>query len=203
MTRKMGELLKKYGLFGVMQLMFYRLHTLIFFPGARLIRLPFEIRNRRHISVGERFTTGKYCRLEAYPSSGLSGKILLIGKDVQINDNVHIVAVQHVNIGDHVLIASKVFISDSNHGSYSGSIQSSPEEPPAQRPLSVRPVNIGNNVWIGEFVTILPGVTIGAGAVIGSMSVVSRDIPGNCIAVGIPAKVIKRYSSETAKWEKV
>lgn len=61
-------------------------------------------------------------------------------------------------------------------------------------------VHIGNNVWIGEFVSILPGVTIGDGSIIGSTSVVSKDIPAFSIAVGSPAKVIKTYDKDTNKW---
>lgn len=62
---------------------------------------------------------------------------------------------------------------------------------------------IKKNVWIGEFVSILPGVTIGEGSIIGSMSVVNKDIPAHCIAVGSPAKVIKKFNLETNLWEKV
>jgi lipopolysaccharide O-acetyltransferase len=64
------------------------------------------------------------------------------------------------------------------------------------------PVIIEENVWIGEYVSILPGVTIGRGSIIGSMSVVNKNIPAFCIAVGAPAKVIKRYNFTTNKWEK-
>ena len=61
---------------------------------------------------------------------------------------------------------------------------------------------IGDNVWVGDNVTILPNVHIGNGCVVGSNSVVTKDIPDNCIAVGIPAKVIKKYDFEKKKWVK-
>lgn len=61
---------------------------------------------------------------------------------------------------------------------------------------------IEDNVWIGEFVSILPGVTIGKNSIIGTMSVITKDIPANCIAVGSPVNVIKKYSFEKKIWEK-
>jgi len=61
-------------------------------------------------------------------------------------------------------------------------------------------VVIGDNVWIGEFVSILAGAIIGEGCIIGSNSVVTKEIPPYSIAVGCPAKVIKRYDFEEKKW---
>jgi acetyltransferase-like isoleucine patch superfamily enzyme len=112
--------------------------------------------------------------------------------------------VKSVTIGDRVLIASKVFISDHNHGSYKGATgQSHPAQPPASRALHVAPVLIDDDVWIGEFVSILPGVHIGRGSVIGAQSVVTRDVPPGCVAVGNPARVIRRFNFDTSSWEPV
>lgn len=61
-----------------------------------------------------------------------------------------------------------------------------------------RPITIGNNVWIGGHVTVLPGVTIGNGVTIGAGSVVVKDIPDNCVAVGNPCKVIKYLDNQTS-----
>ena len=83
------------------------------------------------------------------------------------------------------------------------SVDSSPDIAPDDRPLYSKPVCIGNNVWIGENVCILLGVTIGDGCIIGANSVVNKDIPKDCIAVGSPAKVIKRFNRELNKWEKI
>lgn len=184
--------------------MFCKVYTAIFFPNARLIRLPFDIRERSRIDLGRNFTCGKYCRIEVYPdASNTNEKILVFGSNVQVNDAVHIVGRKKVLIGNNVLIASKVFISDSNHGIYAGERQSSPEVPPAERELSAAPVSIEDNVWIGEFVSVLQGVTIGKGSIIGSMSVVSRSIPPYSIAVGSPARVIKQFNFNTSQWERV
>jgi lipopolysaccharide O-acetyltransferase len=121
-----------------------------------------------------------------------------------MNDYVHITAIQSVTIGDRVLIASKVFITDHNHGDYKTSGPSeSPIIPPAQRIEVSAPVVIEDDVWIGEFVSVLPGVRIGKGAVIGTMSTVTHDIPAYCVAAGSPARVFKRYNFETSTWERV
>jgi lipopolysaccharide O-acetyltransferase len=102
-----------------------------------------------------------------------------------------------------VLIASCVFISDHNHGRYDElDMASSPAVPPADRPLSSKPVRIGNNVWLGEYVCILPGVTIGDGSIIGASSVVTHDIPANSIAAGNPARVIRVFDSLTNSWRR-
>ncbi|WP_243854702.1 DapH/DapD/GlmU-related protein [Flavobacterium sp. 270] len=126
-----------------------------------------------------------------------------MGKNVQINDYVHITAMEHVFIGDNVLMASKIYISDCSHGSYSGdSNDSSPYSLPIERPLHSKAVIIEDNVWLGEFVSVLPGTTIGKGTIVGANSVVSKSLPSYVIAVGSPAKPIKKYNFETKRWEK-
>lgn len=130
-------------------------------------------------------------------------KKLNFGSCVQINDYVHIAAVESVLIGNNVLIASKVFISDHNHGGYSGEIQSDPNQPPALRPIISKPVIIDGNVWLGELVCIILGVTVGKGSIVGAHSVVTYDIPPYSIAVGSPAKVIKQYNFSTKIWEAI
>lgn len=191
---------KRYGIFGSLRLLLSLIYTKFNYPRARLIRLPFDIRNRALIFIGENFTTGFGCRLEAHPINSEKQICLLIGNNVQINDYVHIAAGQNIRIGDNVLIASRVFISDLNHGSYSGKLQDSPLIIPRERKLDTKPVHIKDNVWIGEGVSVLPGVTIGFGCIIGAMSVVTKSIPDYCIAVGVPAKVVKIYDFEKEKW---
>jgi len=154
------------------------------------------------MDLGKRLTTGVGCRLDAFPHEQ---KIVLhVGNDVQINDYVHIAAIESITIKDRVLIASKVFITDHNHGSHGAdNIHTSPLIPPIDRALFSSPVMIEEDVWIGEFVSILPGVTIGKGSIIGTMSVVTKDIPPYSIAVGAPAKVVKNYNFEKCEWVKI
>jgi acetyltransferase-like isoleucine patch superfamily enzyme len=66
----------------------------------------------------------------------------------------------------------------------------------------IAPVSIGRNAWLGQNVVVLPGVTIGEHCVIGANSVVNSSIPDFSVAVGAPARVIKRYNKETARWER-
>jgi acetyltransferase-like isoleucine patch superfamily enzyme len=198
-------ILKKYGLLGGIRLLRDIITTKIFFPETRIVRQPAYIRGRKYIKLSAGFTTGVGLRLDAFPeliSLPPPTKVLIIGRNVEVNDYVHIAAVHLVEIKDNVLIASKVFISDHNHGYYGNTGQvSSPDQAPGNRALSYKPVIIEENVWLGEQVVILPGVTIGKGSIIGASSVVTQSIPPFSIAVGSPAKVIKRYNHTINAWE--
>lgn len=192
-----------YGIYGFFKLVINYMKTKFVIPNARLLRFPIDIRGKRNIKFGDGLTTGVGCRIEAYPLNKKS-IVLEIGENVEMNDNVHITAVDKVLIGNNVLMASKIYISDSSHGSYTGDeFDSDPNSFPKERPLKNKSVIIEDNVWLGEFVSILPGTKIGRGSIIGTMSVVTKDIPPYCIAVGMPAKPIKRYNFETKHWEKI
>ncbi|MCM1137473.1 MAG: hypothetical protein NC453_02690 [Muribaculum sp.] len=129
---------------------------------------------------------------------------MTIGTNVQLNDYVHISAINSVYIGDDVLMASHVYISDNSHGIYDKSeYATAPYIPPIKRPYHAAPVIIGNRVWLGEGVIVMPGVIIGEGSIIGVHSIVNKNIPRNCIAVGSPAKVIKQWDSVNQNWIKV
>lgn len=174
--------------------------TKIFNRGARLIRRPVYIRGKSNLSYGKGFTTGRGCRFDLKGDKKIR---LAFGEYCELGDAVHIVAHEDVKIGNNVLIASKVFISDTSHGSYSGKQQSSPLTSPNARPLVTLPVNIEDDVWLGENVVVLPGVHIGKGSIIGSNSVVNKNISEYSIAVGSPAKVVKKYNFDHNIWEKI
>ncbi|MBO5098298.1 MAG: acetyltransferase [Agathobacter sp.] len=174
--------------------------TKIFYPKARLVRFPSYIRNKKHIEFGAGFTCGYHCRLESVQTEKYGYGAIVFGNNVKIGDNVHIASASKVEVGDNVLMASHIFITDLDHGKYSGGNQTTPDVPPDVRDIHCADVKIGNNVWIGENVTILKGVTIGDGCIIGSSSVVTKSIPADCIVVGSPAKVIKKYDEEKREW---
>lgn len=187
-----------YTLSEIAKLAYSTILTRIFNRNASLIRRPFYLRGKPRVEFGKGFTTGYNCRIEAFGDKQDRSTKIVFGQGCHIGDNVHIAAAEKVVIGDHCLFASKVFISDSGHGEYGAS---TPDSDPNTRPLSISPVTIGSNVWLGENVCILKGVTIGDGAVIGANSVVTKDIPPSAIAVGSPARVIKRYNDNTQTWE--
>ncbi|MBO0408685.1 DapH/DapD/GlmU-related protein [Aeromonas hydrophila] len=189
--------IEHYGFWGYIRLIIEVIFTKIRFRNAKIIRTPFECRGKKFFKIGRGFTTGRYCRLEAH---GPEGKNIIIGERCQINDSVHIAAADSIVIGDDVLIASRVFITDLNHGNYSGEEHSHPDSISRERTLHTKPVVIGSNVWLGEGVVVLPGVTIGKSSIIGANSVVSRDIPANSIAVGNPARVIKQFDFQRGQW---
>lgn len=192
-----------YGLGELIRNIVSLVYTRIFFKSARLIRTPIYVRGKKFLSYSEGFTTGYNCRIEMFDVSPSEGSKINIGRNCKIGDYVHIAAGEKVTIGDNCLFASKIYISDISHGDYSDSeTASDPNIPPDERPLITKPVFIGNNVWLGDNVCVLPGVSIGNGCVIGANAVVNKDIPDNTIAVGVPAKVIKKYDGNTGSWNK-
>ncbi|VTT43217.1 DapH/DapD/GlmU-related protein [Streptococcus porcinus] len=187
-----------YNLIEKIQIIIFLSITKIFFSTARLIRFPFVVRGKKYIDFGERLTLGRYCRFDVLGSHAT--KVLKFGKNVNIGDSVRISCIEKINIGDNVLIGSRVLIIDNSHGSYSGHEQDNPGMSPNERRLISSPIVIGDNVWIGDGVVIQKGVTIGDGAVIGANSVVTKNIPTNTISVGIPANPKKIFNKEKSKW---
>lgn len=149
-----------------------------------------RISGKSFIVIGDRCTFGAHLRMDAvckYGEQKFSPK-LIIGNDVVINDFCHIGCVNEVMIGNNVLVASRVTILDHFHGNITTSDLLTP---PSKRPLSSKPVCIGNNVWIGEGVCIMPGVTIGDNVIIGANAVVTHSFPKNVVIAGVPAKILK------------
>jgi acetyltransferase-like isoleucine patch superfamily enzyme len=176
--------------------------TKAYFPDARLVRRPIYLRGARNAEFGSGLTTGYNCRFDL--GDGASrGITLKVGLNCHMGDNVHIVASENVTIGDNCLMASKVFVSDTTHGNYRGPNQSHPDSSPHDRPLHARPVTIGDTVWLGENVCVLPGVTIGDGAIVNANAVVTKDVPAATMVAGVPACVIKRWDEATGEWTSV
>lgn len=107
-----------------------------------------------------------------------------VGENFFANFNLTVLDEAEVRIGNNAFIGPNVSIYTACH----------PLDAPTRNTFAewAEPVTIGDNVWIGGSVTILPGVTIGDNVVIGAGSVVCRDLPSDCVAAGNPAKVIKR-----------
>lgn len=105
---------------------------------------------------------------------------MFLGKNVFVNHGLTVMSVGTVTIEDGVMIAPEVGLFTVNH------------EPKNIRVIMTKEIIIKKNAWIGARVNVLPGVTIGENAIIGTGSIVTKDVPDNCIAVGNPARVIKQ-----------
>lgn len=150
-----------------------------------------KLLNPKCIYVGNNVYIGYHVVLEVYKQ--YEGQIfeptLVFGDNSSIGDYGHITCINKVLIGNNVLMGRKVFITDNAHGV---SDKQMLEIRPNLRPLSTKgAVVIEDNVWIGEMVCIMPGVTIGRGSIIGASAVVTKDIPPYSVVVGNPGKVIK------------
>jgi acetyltransferase-like isoleucine patch superfamily enzyme len=151
--------------------------------GSRIL-LPFRVARGDKISIGD------YCLIGSnswfmIPTDDSPTPTIVLGNRVRMNQT-QISAVSSVIIEDGVAIARGVYISDHTHGF------AQPDVFIRDQPLDrIAPVRIGRGAWIGQNAIIMPGVTIGAGAVIGALSVVRDDVPARTVVAGIPARIIR------------
>lgn len=178
MNRAFQKITSGYGFRGILFQIYCLLITRVCYPQMRVVRMPFQLRNRGTFSGGKNLTIGRYCRFDIHPNGHLR-----VGERVQFNDHCQIACADSVEIHDDVLIASKVFISDHDHDfGFEGR--------PIDWPLKSKPVIIEEKVWIGNGVSILKGVTIGKESVIAAGAVVTKNFPPRSIIGGVPAKVL-------------
>ena len=103
---------------------------------------------------------------------------------------------QHVSIGRECIIADRVMLIDFDHGVVEV------DRPIREQGIYKRDVRVGHNVWIGYGVAILRGVTVGDNSIIGTSAIVSRDVPANAVAAGVPVRVLRmRETPRTLRWE--
>lgn len=137
-----------------------------------------------NVSIGSSFTCDYGCNI-------------YLGNNVSINMNCTFVDCNRIEIGNNVLIASNVQIYTATHP-VELKERLTPDWDPESGEYFCRtyalPVTIGDGCWIGGGAILLPGVRIGRGSVIGAGSVVTKDIPENCVAVGNPCRVIRRIN---------
>ena len=118
------------------------------------------------------------------------GRHISIGDGCYINFNCNFVDDGQITIGERVMFGPAVTIATVGH----------PINPKMREYMYTDPVTIGNDCWIGGNVTICPGVTIGDNTVIGAGSVVTKDIPANCVAAGNPCRVIREINESDEKY---
>lgn len=161
-----------------------------FGQGSIICFPPNTIFNERYIHIGEGTMIGPQITLSAGMVPGqecLSDPVVRIGDRCLIGKGSGIVGHFSIEIGDDVWTGHHVYITDQNHGYEDVDLPISRQSQPE------RPVSIGDGSWIGHGSVILPGSRIGRHVTIGANSVVSGEIPDFSVAVGSPARVIRRY----------
>lgn len=136
---------------------------------------------------------GPYVSISAGMGPGqdlINDHIVTIGDRCLIGRQCSIVAHYSVTIGDDVFFGPNVYITDQNHGFEDLTV------PIGRQTMPEKPVVIGAGSWLGANAVVLPGVTIGKHVTIGAGSVVTKDLPDNCVAVGSPARVVRQLGAE-------
>ena len=151
--------------------------------------------SRMDIFPFNKFEIGSNCIVEDFATINNGVGDVVIGNNCGIG--LSNVIIGPVKLGNYVMLAQNIVISGLNHGYEDVTL------PPRIQKVVTRQITIEDNVWIGANCTITAGVTIGKHAVIGAGSVVTKDIPRFSVAVGNPARVIKKYNFETNTWDKV
>ncbi|HUA75230.1 MAG TPA: acyltransferase [Solirubrobacteraceae bacterium] len=177
---------------------YQRLHTRVFSallrpsfasfaPSAR-VQHPLRLDGERRISIGTNVFIASNCWLATYEVNGHGGE-LEIGEGTRITGYCVLAAAARVTLGRSVLLARNVYIADHRHAYEDVSLPVS-----EQGFAGIAPVEICDGAWLGQNVVVAPGVRIGRGAVIGANSFVREDVDDHCVAVGAPARVVRRFA---------
>jgi carbonic anhydrase/acetyltransferase-like protein (isoleucine patch superfamily) len=150
---------------------------------------PNALFNEQYIHVGEGTLFGPQITLSAGMVPGqemVSDPVITVGDRCLIGKGSGIVGHLEIRIGDDVWTGHHVYITDQNHGYENLAL------PISQQVMEERPVSIGDGSWIGHGTVVLPGARIGRHVVVGANSVVTGDLPDNCVAAGVPARIIRQ-----------
>jgi acetyltransferase-like isoleucine patch superfamily enzyme len=163
--------------------------------GAKSRLINAKLSGAKRIFIGSKVYIQSGAWLAADPLTGDNNCMLSIDDGTYIGRFSHIYATSKINIGKKVLIAEKVYISDNLHD-YKNINLPIIDQPIIQK----QQVEIGDGAWLGENVCII-GASVGKNSVIGANSVVTKNIPDFCIAIGTPAIIIKRYNFKKNQWQ--
>jgi acetyltransferase-like isoleucine patch superfamily enzyme len=154
-------------------------------PGVEI-----EIGKQAALHLGRWSWIGHGSKIRVHEGEVRIGAKSVLGQECTIS------AFQHVSIGRECIIADRVMLIDFDHGVVEV------ERPIRDQGIYKRDVRVGHNVWIGYGVAVLRGVTVGDNSVLGTSTVVSRDVPANAVAAGVPVRVLRmRETPRTLRWE--
>ncbi len=149
----------------------------------------FEIGKDAKVHLGRWSWIGTGCKIRAHEGEVLIGAKTVLGQECTIS------SFQHVEIGRECILADRVMLIDFDHGVVET------ERPIREQGIYKRDVVVGHNCWLGYGACILRGVTVGANSVVGTSSVVPKDVPENAIVGGVPARVLRmREAPQQMRW---
>ena len=152
-------------------------------------RLQIQIAKRGRVDFGRFAWIGDGTKIRCHEGEVEIGPKTVLGQDCTIS------AYRRVRIGEQCVIADRAMFIDFDHGMVEV------DRPIRLQGIYTRPVEVGSNVWIGYGAAVLRGTSIGDNAVLGTYAVVTRDVPANAVAAGIPAKVIRmREAPQELRW---
>jgi acetyltransferase-like isoleucine patch superfamily enzyme len=153
-------------------------------PGVK-----FEIGKDARVYLGRWSWLGHGCKVRVHEGELSIGAKTVFGQECTIS------AFQHIAVGRECIVADRVMMIDFDHGVVEV------ERPIREQGIYKRDVNVGHNVWIGYGACVLRGVTIGDNCVVGTSSVVTKDLPDDAVAAGAPARVVRqRAAPRTFRW---
>ncbi len=163
-----------------------------------IVEPPFRFKNLQYVTLEDEVMIKDSCWISAIGSrEELSTPKIIIQSHTHIGIGATISAVRKIILEKHVLLAKNVYISDHGHA-----FEDVTTPIMFQGVAGIAEVRIGEHTWIGQNACVMPGVRIGKHCVIGANSVVTRDVADFSVAVGAPARVIKKYDAQTRRWEK-
>jgi acetyltransferase-like isoleucine patch superfamily enzyme len=149
-----------------------------------------EIGRSARLRIGRWAWIGHGTKIRVHEGEVSIGAKTVMGQECTIS------AYQHVSIGRECIVADRVMLIDFDHG------VTEVDRPIRAQGIYKRDVHVGNNVWIGYGACVLRGVTVGDNTVIGTSSVVTRDVPENAVVGGVPARIIRmRDAPRSMRWE--
>jgi len=182
---KYGRIIARLGLVKLRLRSRLRLDGLAFIgPGCSL-----EVGPRATLELGRWSWVGHGCKIRSHEGTVSIGAKTVMGQECTIS------SYQHVSIGRECVIADRVMLIDFDHGMVEV------DRPIRLQGIYKRDVRVGNNVWVGYGAAFLRGVTGGDNAVVGTYSIVGKDVPANAVVAGVPAKLLRmRDEPETLRW---